>query len=287
MKTTSTQLYVFAILRGFGQILLQNNALSGLLFLIGVFYNSLVMAIGAIIGALISTCTAILLRYSKNDIENGLYGFNGALIGIAICFFFGFNVTTFLFIAVGSLVSSILARIINKQIPGYTSPFVVITWGIIFCMKSLMTIPFQMASLPEMNSLSLFSALSNGFGQVMFQMNTITGLFFFLAVLINSRVAAFYAVYGSILGALVAIVLSLPLTMINAGLFGYNAILCAIALGDKKWISFLLVTVSVILSVLLNVILMKINVISLTAPFVIATWLILLIKNKFSKRFQV
>jgi urea transporter len=261
--------------------MLQNNALSGLLFLVGIFCNSWIMGIGALIGVIISTTTAVLFHYAKEDIESGLYGFNGALIGIAACFFFEFSITVFLLIIIGAALSSILVRLINKMMPSYTSPFVLVTWVLIFSIKSLTHFTMLVSPLPENTVLDLFSAVSMGFGQVMFQANIITGLIFFLALLINSRIAAVYAVYGSLLGVLFAMILSLPLTMINIGLFGYNAILCAIALGDKKWISFLLVTTAIILSVLLNAGLAKINIISLTSPFIIATWVALLIKNQF------
>jgi urea transporter len=68
--------------------------------------------------------------------------------------------------------------------------------------------------------------------------------------------------------------------MINIGLFGYNAVLCGIALGTKKWNGFMLATFAILLSVLLNHGLDKIGIITLTAPFVIATWVALLVESK-------
>ncbi|MFA5995561.1 MAG: urea transporter [Patescibacteria group bacterium] len=68
--------------------------------------------------------------------------------------------------------------------------------------------------------------------------------------------------------------------MINIGLFGYNAVLCGIALGTKKWSGFILATFAILLSVLLNYGLGKVGIITLTAPFVIATWAALLVKSK-------
>ena len=79
--------YIKTILRGVGQVMLQNNALTGLLFLAGIFYNSWLMGLGAIAGNFISTISAKFLKYSEEDIKNGLYGFNGTLVGIAIWFF--------------------------------------------------------------------------------------------------------------------------------------------------------------------------------------------------------
>lgn len=44
--------------RGIGQVMFQNNALSGLLMLIGIFLNSWEMGILAVSGNIISTLTA-------------------------------------------------------------------------------------------------------------------------------------------------------------------------------------------------------------------------------------
>ncbi|NCA77090.1 MAG: hypothetical protein EOM90_12225 [Alphaproteobacteria bacterium] len=74
--------YITTILRGVGQVMFQNNALTGILFLAGIFYNSWLMGLGAIAGNIASTITAKVLKYSDEDIKNGLYGFNGTLVGI-------------------------------------------------------------------------------------------------------------------------------------------------------------------------------------------------------------
>ncbi len=96
------------IFRGIGQIMFQNNSITGLLFLIGIFYNSWVMGIGAIVGVLIGTITAILFRYNKENILNGLYGFNGALVGLALTFFFKLNWSLIALIILGSYLPPIL-----------------------------------------------------------------------------------------------------------------------------------------------------------------------------------
>ncbi len=128
------------------------------------------------------------------------------------------------------------------------------------------------------------TTILRGVGQVMFQNNALTGILFLLAILVNSRMAAIYALYGSLLGSLFALLLALPLTAINIGLFGYNAVLCGIALGSKKWCGFLFATFAIILSVLLNYGLDKVGIITLTAPFVIATWTALLVQSKLKEK---
>lgn len=278
------QNFVKTILRGVGQVMLQNNALTGLLFLVGIFYNSWLMGLGAIAGNIISTISAKFLKYSEEDIRNGLYGFNGTLVGIAIWFFFGVNIYTVLAIIIGATLSTVIMQAMKKRVPAFTAPFVLSTWAVMLGIKILNIAPFLSSPLAQNSSLDLFSTFSMGFGQVMFQGNLVTGILFLIAILVSSRTAAIYSVYGSLLGGLFALLLAIPLSAINLGLFGYNAVLCGIALGTKKWGGFILATLAIILSVLLNYGLDKIGIITLTAPFVIATWITLFVKYKLNEK---
>lgn len=274
-----TRNYIKAVLRGVGQVMLQNNALSGLLFLVGIFYNSWLMGLGAIIGTITSTLVAGFLRYSEDDIQNGLYGFNGALVGIAVWFFFECNFFTIITIISSAILSSIIMHEVKKRIPAFSVPFVLSTWIIIAGVQYFNFLSFKNYPVVPTSFFNLASASINSIGQVMFQENTVTGLLFLFGILINSPVAAVYALYGAILSSILAILFSFPLTMINQGLFGYNAVLCAIALEDKKWGLFSLASFSITVSVLLNFALDKAGLITLTVPFVFATWMALLIKK--------
>ena len=64
-------------MRGIGQVLFQENALSGVLMLLGIAVGSPTAALLALAGNAVGTLTARLLRYSVADINRGLYGFNG------------------------------------------------------------------------------------------------------------------------------------------------------------------------------------------------------------------
>lgn len=273
------QTSIKTILRGVGQVMLQNNALTGLLFLVGIFYNSWLMGLGALGGTIISTLSAIFLKYSKEDIKNGLYGSNGTLVGIAVLFFFGINIATAITIIIGVALSTVIMHEMKKRIPAFTAPFVIATWIVILGIKLLNLAPFLASSSLQDSAINPLSGTTMGFGQVMFQGNIVTGLLFLLAIVISSRTAALYALYGSLLGGLFAILLAFPITSINIGLFGYNAVLCGIALGTFKWRAFIFATFAILLSVLLNYGLGQIGVITLTAPFVLATWVALLMKK--------
>lgn len=266
-----------SLLRGVGQVMLQNNAVTGLLFLLGIFYNSLIMGVGAVTGLLSATLAAVLFKYSNKDIVDGLYGFNGVLVGIAMLFFYQSSVLVFCLIIIGSVFSTwVMNFMMVKKWRPYTFPFILATWILILLVKFLHLADSVGAGGMVVNSSTYWlSATSMGFGQVMFQGSIVTGLIFFIAILINSKMNAAYGLLGSVLGILFGLVFSLPLSLINIGIFGYNGVLCGIALGDKNKKSFGLAVLAIILS---SVILVGFNLLgwsALTAPFVFATWIVL------------
>ena len=54
--------------RGIGQVMFQNNALSGLLMLVGIFFNSWQMGVLAVFVYAIGILTAYLSHYQHDDI---------------------------------------------------------------------------------------------------------------------------------------------------------------------------------------------------------------------------
>ena len=79
--------FVDSMLRGIGQVMLQNNSYAGLLFLIGIFCNSVLFGVAVLVGAAASTATAVLLGVTRSLVRAGLFGFNGALVAIALLYF--------------------------------------------------------------------------------------------------------------------------------------------------------------------------------------------------------
>src|SRR5690606_37285626 len=179
---------------------------------------------------------------------------------------------------VASVLSTIIMKELKKVVPPFTAPFVFITWISIVVLIFVFQQPVVAPPLAQSDAFDLFSSISKGFSEVWFQDNIVTGVLFFLAILVNSRISAAYALYGSLLGALFAFVLAQPFTMITGGIFGYNAVLCAIALGNANLKAFLWVTLAILLSVVLNIGLAAMGFITLTSAFVLATWVILYIQ---------
>src|SRR3989339_2227389 len=132
------------IFRGISQIFLLNNVITGILFLAGAFYNSWLIGMGAVIGLLAGTFTALLFKYRRDDINQGLYGYNGALVGLATVYFFGFNVSAIIALFFGAIVSSIIMHFMTKRkLPPFTAPFIISTWIVMAIILTLHIIPLQ------------------------------------------------------------------------------------------------------------------------------------------------
>ena len=270
------------IFRGISQIFLLNNVITGILFLAGAFYNSWLIGTGAVIGVLTGTFTALLFKYKRDDINHGLYGYNGALVGLATVYFFGFSMPSVIALFFGAILSSIIMHfMIKRKLPPFTAPFIISTWIVMAIILTCKIIPLQSAQLPNAGNLEIIPALSRGIGQVMFQENIFAGIILFIGILVCSRISALYALLGTGIGVIVAFMCSFPLSMINVGLFGFNGVLCGIAFSNKKWSSLILATASIVISIFLIYGMTNLGIITLTSPFVLSTWLVLLLEKRF------
>ena len=272
---------VDALLRGMGQIMLQDNAFTGLLFFLGILANSWQMFFAALLGLVSGTATAWFLKYNKKEIARGLYGFNAALVGVGLLFFFQPSVLLALIIIAGAALSSIIMNFMHKRkMSPYTFPFILSTWIIISLVGATGILPSQPPAPAAPPLLDVLSALSMGFSQVMFQASIITGIIFLAAILANSRANALYALLGSLAGMLLALALSFPLGLISMGIYGYNGVLCGAAFAGEKKNAAPYALAAIVLSVIILWGFQAAGIPALTAPFVFATWIVLAIGKK-------
>ncbi|MCD8236826.1 MAG: urea transporter [Prevotellaceae bacterium] len=273
-----------ALGRDIGQIMFQKNAVSGYLMLIGIFFNSWTLAVLAIIGCTAGTATAYMAGYDRKEIKDGLYGFNGALSGIAAGIFLSGHIAVLMAAMLTSVLSTFITGLINRQtrIPGLTAPFIFTVWAMLavcrWCFPEILSTGNNHTDITE--DISWLKVLSFGIGQVMFQGNNlVTGLMFLGAIAINSRINAFYAVIGALLPIPLMLMLGAENISINEGLFGYNGVLCAIAIGEKSPKSFGWSIFAVCLSTLLQLWGMHQGITTLTAPFVLSVWATILLRR--------
>lgn len=244
---------------------------TGVLFLFGIALNSWSMFLGAVLGGGVATLTGCALRRSE-ALKQGLFGFNGALVGIAGMFFMSPSVSSIALIVIAILLSTALAWWAQRAaVPAYTAPFVVSGWLMLLLAPALGIAPAEVG-VPLTNG--LLEAMFNGVGQVMFQGSVLSGIVFVLGLWLSQKSAALWALVGSAIGAILAGMMGAPSELVGNGIYGFNAALAAVALAGNQFSVRPLL--GIVLSVLITHLFMQAGWVALTGPFVLATWLVLL-----------
>lgn len=176
-------------------------------------------------------------------------------------------------------------------------PFVIVTWFTIllsgqvkFVDTSLKLMPQNIETVNFSNNdrIHVIQSLFEGFSQVFIEASVIGGVCILIGILIASRKAALLAVIASLLSFIIVALLGGNYDDINQGLFGYNFVLMAIALGYtfktaiNPYIStFLGVLLTVVVQLGTTTLLEPFGLPALTLPFIIVTWILLFagIKN--------
>jgi urea transporter len=276
-------------LRGVGQVFFQGNAITGACFVFGLAASSLLMAAGAVVGTAIGTATAWAVKFDKSELSAGIYGFNSALVGIATLFFFRPGPASFALLAVGCAVAAPVTWLMRRYLPfpTYTTPFIVTTWALFFLGQAL-GVPRADSGGPLVG-VGFAEAVAHGVSQVMFQASIWTALLFVVGIALNDWQHASWVLVGSIVGTLVGYYHSAswagtvdPESLVNRGLadnvalglYGYNATLAAVALFLWRR-SLIPPLLGILLSVPITDLVPMAGLPALTAPFVLATWLVL------------
>lgn len=273
--------FLHQVLRGLGQIMLQENALTGLLFLLGVFYGSITSGVAALVATTCGTIAAYLFQYDKAETEKGLYGFSAALVGVALTLFLKPGLFCWVLIIIGSVLASVIQHFfIKRNIPVFTLPFVLVTWLILFLSEHYFSGFMIEIPVAEVSSSDSVCFAIRGFGQVIFQGNLVSGALFFIAVFISSPIHALYGLAGGILSAILAFYFSVSIEDIGMGLLSYNAVLCAIVFAGTQIKDGIWVLVSVVLSLAISLLMGQYQLTQLTFPFVLASYLTQVLKNR-------
>ena len=266
------------VLRGIGQVMFQGHAGTGLLFLAGIAVGSPLMAVGALVGAIIGPAVAHLLKFDRGEIEDGIYGFNATLVGIALLFYLKPEPLTWGLIVVGSVVATLLTYALRRffRFPAYTTGFIVTTWLALLAAHAMAGTSVDVKPAPPSSTPEGFvEAVLDGAAEVMFGANAATGLLFLVGIALSNWRHAVIALLGSIVGTALAYYHHDPSGSISIGIYGYNAALAAMAVYLWRE-SLLLPILGAIVSVPLTEFFPKsMGLPPLTAPFVVAAWVVL------------
>ena len=307
--TPAQQLAVLAdaMLRGLGQVMFQNNSYAGLLFLLGIVANSPLFATAACVGAVTATLTALALGADRVLVRAGMFGFNGALTGIALLYFLAPAALTWISILLAAacstlLMAALLAAFKVWKLPALTAPFVFTSlifflsaarFGRLESTGQLPTagLPVKAAVEGVVTAGTIGEGLLTGVGQVFFQGSVLSGLLFVAGLAVSSRRAAAAALAASLAGLLVAWGMGAAEAAIRAGAFGFNSVLTAIALAGvflapgtaSSLYALLGAIVTPFVAAACAAALEPLGLPAMTLPFVLTTWVFLLASRGFSR----
>ncbi len=299
--------FLDSVLRGIGQVMLQNNAYAGALFLLGVFWNSSLFGLAVVVGTGVSTATGLLLGVARAQVRAGLFGFNGALVAVALLYFLHPGLLAWGYVVVASAFSCVLTAAVSRvaskwEAPGLTAPFIFTSlcfllacarFGRLETTSLLPTAGLPRAATVEgvVGATTVAVGLFKGLSEVFLQDNVVTGIIFTAGLLVSSRVACVAAVLGSFVGLLVGWGLGAAEPALRYGLYGFNPTLTAIALGavflalDRVSVLYTLLAVLVasVTFAAASAALEPLGMPALTAPFVLVVWFFLLARPLFPK----
>lgn len=235
-------------LRGVGQVIFVNNPISGALILLALFVQSAWVGWMGLLGVVASTTAAKLLKLDAPTTRNGIFGYNGLLVGAALATFsnpisgldYGsWAIAVILFASLTTLLMKTFGVWWAKTVhtPPLTLPFNIAT---LICLALVAWIPqpwLQLGAAAEPSSLDVLqwgqigASLPLGFGQVFLADSWIAGLLILLAVAVCTPLGAAVGLLGGVANILAGVLIGAPVDTLYAGLWAYNGVLCAMAIG--------------------------------------------------------
>ena len=237
------------LLRGAGQVMFQNSPWTGLLFLLGIAWGSWQadrpeIITGALTGLCTGTLAACLLHAPREEIDAGLHGYNGILVGCALPVFFGSGPLCWALVFAGTFFSTVIMMAVSVflrswKVSAMTGPFVFTTWFILlssygFSHISIAALPSPalpsqisgaMAMVPGPEA--LLKASLAGISQVFLIDNAVTGVIFLAGIAASSLPAALLGWAGSVLAMATALFLGADGRSVEEGLYQFSAVLTA------------------------------------------------------------
>ena len=261
-----------ALLNGFSQIVLQRHALCGLLCLLAILIGAPASFGAALLGGVAGLLTAQRRGYPKAERQAGLYSYNGVLLGLLIGQHFAWSTLLVPLILACGGVSAMLTRQWLKHatrpdaLPAYTAPFVGLGWLL------LGSAPAGSYAPIEPDILTALAAPFTGLAHILLLDQPLAGGLIALGLLLANRRAACWALIGAGAGVLVAMLLGETHNAL-LGLHSYNPALAALALSQARRQPWLPLP-GIFLAVILTPGFAALHLPPLTAPFILACWLV-------------
>jgi len=304
--SSSVLRFVDVNLRGIGQVMFQDNPLSGALFLAAIAWGSFAAGVpqvlfGGLVAVVAATAMAHWLRVDPASLRAGLYGFNAFLVGLALATFVAPGPLLWVYAILGAAVSVVaMSATVHVaktwDMPALTFPFVLVTWLLLLATygfaglagtalpAAAVVAPFESVAATRLDAGLFVQATLLSISQVFLKGSVIAALLFLAGLAVNSLSAAIAALAGAIVAVITAHLLGAESDLVTGGLLGFSPVLTAVALGTVfnrpglrvAAYAALGTVFTVVAQAAFNVALTPLAIPALTAPFVLVTWMFLL-----------
>jgi urea transporter/Ca2+-binding EF-hand superfamily protein len=205
------------------------------------------LALLAVVGTIGANLASRALSLSRGLRHEGIHGFNGTLVGCAAAVLGRFGSPAspglwFVLVLLGSGATTLFMEAWGRRfhrrgsLPPLTLPFCLVSWALLALTGSLPLMAPDAAALPSAESLAgplqaLALGLPRSFGQVFLCGNFSSGVLVLLATALASPLAAALGLLGALAAMGVALLQGASNASVAQGLWGYNGVLVAIAIG--------------------------------------------------------
>ncbi|MEK4418633.1 urea transporter [Bacillus sp. FSL K6-0268] len=286
-----------ATLKNISQVMLIENAISGLIILLAITIFSYDLGAVALLSSLISIIVGKIGGVEDKIISQGLFGYNSVLTGMALTIFLTgpYNwIIALISAALAAVLTAAMMHIMKRtEIPVLTFPFIILTWLMLLASYRLKV--FHLTSNLRPQDLSHWKleisgkidwgeGVFNGFAQIFFIHGFLSGILIIIAVCLAGWKLGLYAIVGNACALLISYTLGGEHNLIYLGLYGYNAILTMLAVSvvfktvPNRFTLFtgiVAVCLTVVFTGSIDTWLLPYGLPTLTMPFVLSTWIFL------------
>ena len=252
-----------SIVFSYSQIFFCNRRWFGYLAMMSTFIIPEMGLLG-LLGVIISNSLALYLKFDKEKIRDGFYGFNGILFGVAASYYFQLTPFVIFLIIIFLVITFFLAAVLENylftsfNLPGLSLPFIfslyiffifITNFDVIYY-KDLKFIDYSFTS----NLPIYIQYYFKSFSLILFQSSTITGIILVIGVLIFSRVMFINSIIAFFINyVFVNLIFTQPSENMMI-LTSFNSILTSFALGGSLIILSKKTTVLMLLSTIMIIV---------------------------------
>jgi urea transporter len=236
------------LFRGVGNVVFQDNALTGLLILVGIGISSWTASVDFLIGAATATLIAKWFRADSHSIEHGMFAFSGGYVGLLMGVLLEKEVPFLtgewlLLLILGGILAVPLTAGLGLafgklKISATALPILLLLWaimaGVLYTNLPQNNVAPQVLPTGQAAAYTwetFVYGVLNGFGQIFVQVNPMTGALILLGIFVNSRISGLMALLGGATAVLTAWALGYDEPVVQNGVIAFNSILTAIGLG--------------------------------------------------------